>query len=267
MSSYDDSIEKHYNQVAATDGPSPHSTMADEITRQIESDTILDFVSAVARTSIGQTIQLVDVGCGNGYTLSLLAGHRARLELTGIEANAALRAITASRFNPAEVTVVPGDIRQPHFHGKQFFDVLICQRVIVNLLDRADQKTALDNIIAAVRPGGALIFVEAFTSGLDQLNAARSEFDLAPLQPAHHNLYLPDDFFEHPELSAFRNEGWTVSPTALSSHYFVSRVLHAAVIGTRPLKRNSEFVKFLTAALPPAIGNYSPLRIHAFTRS
>ena len=37
--------------------------------------------------------------------------------------------------------------------------------------------------------------------------------------------------------------------------------------GWPPVTRNSEFVKFFSNALPPAIGDYSQLRILAFSRS
>jgi len=121
--------------------------------------------------------------------------------------------------------------------------------------------------LSAVSVGGGLLFIEAFTSGADKLNEARGEFDLPPLPTPHHNLYLPDDFFDHQRLMPCRSEGWFVSENQFSTHYFVTRVLHAAMTQEKPFKRNSEFVRFFSAALPPGIGNYSPLRVRAFLRA
>ena len=72
------------------------------------------------------------------------------------------------------------------------------------------------------KKNGVIIFIEAFNEGLDNLNLARKEFGLKPLPPAIHNLYLNDDFFETENLETFYNK----EASSLSTHYFVSRVLH-----------------------------------------
>lgn len=264
--SYDEAIRDHYDQVAVECGDSPLSSMADEITRRIETDAILGFVRA-AMFDRNVPLSVADVGCGNGYTLAEIAEHYPGASLAGFEFNAALRAIAERRFTGGSATVMAGDIRDAQFAGGRKFDVVICQRVLINLLDPRDQKTALDNIISATAPDGRLIFIEAFTSGLSRLNAARAEFGLPPIPQAEHNLYLNDDFFDDAPLMPFRDPYWEVSPNELSTHYYVSRVLHPALSGNRPFVRNSEFVRFFSQALPDAIGDYTQLRILAFTRA
>lgn len=260
---YDEAIRNHYDKVAAESGDSPLSTMADAITRRIETDAILSF----ARIALpAPDAAIADVGCGNGYTLAEIAQRFPHASLTGFENNAALRAIAAKRFIGSAAHILPGDIRDAEFAGSKKFHVVICQRVLINLLDPRDQKVALNNIIGATAPGGRLIFIEAFASGLSRLNAARNEFGLSPIPQAEHNLYLPDDFFADVPLTQFNHPHWTVSPNELSTHYFVTRVLHPALSGNRPFVRNSEFVRFFSEALPPAIGDYTQLRILAFTR-
>jgi SAM-dependent methyltransferase len=187
----------------------------------------------------------------------------------GVEKTDALRQIAGERVaalkNP-NVSVAPGDIRDAGFAQGRTFDIVLCQRVIINLLDANDQKAALRNIVAAVKPGGAVLFIEAFESGLHKLNIARAEFELPAIPTADHNLYLADDFFSIPELTPYESEGWRIPENALSTHYYVSRVLHPAILGARPFIRNSEFAKFLSAALPMGIGDYSQLRICAFRK-
>ncbi|MGH7001640.1 MAG: class I SAM-dependent methyltransferase, partial [Stellaceae bacterium] len=260
---YDKAVQDHYDKVAAECGDSPTSTMADAITRRIETDAVVGFIR-LAMSSKDSAI--ADVGCGNGYTLAELAQRFPHARLTGFEQNAAMRVIAERRFDGSGVRIFPGDIRNAKFADGQKFGCIVCQRVLINLLDPRDQKMALDNLVAATKPGGHLIFIEAFTSGLGRLNTAREEFGLPPLPAAEHNLYLPDDFFMDASLTPFSPPGWHVSPNELSTHYFVSRVLHPALLGTRPFVRNSEFVRFFSEALPPAIGDYTQLRILAFTR-
>ena len=125
---------------------------------------------------------------------------------------------------------------------------------------------ALRNLINVVHPGGTLLFIEAFSSALAKLNEARAEFELSPIPPAHHNLYLDDDFFEIDELKPLGNN--QLQPVNfLSTHYFVTRVLHPLHLGDRPLKRNSEFVRFFSQALKENVGDYSPLKLHMFEKS
>lgn len=266
---YDSAVADHYRQVAETEGMSWSSTMADEIVRQTETDAIVAFVGDIADAG-GAGLRVADVGCGNGYTLGMLAPAFPECRFTGFEMIGHMRELAEARVAErklANVTVRPADIRRPDFAGGETFDVLVCQRVLINLLDGDDQARALDNLLAAVEPGGGLIFVEAFQSGLDTLNEARAEFDLPPIPPAHHNIYLSDDFFARDGLEPYESEGWTLPPNVLSTHYYVSRVLYPLLLDGRPLIRNAHFIKVLSRALPPAIGNYSQVRIHAFRKA
>ena len=166
-----------------------------------------------------------------------------------------------------------GDIRDSDFAPKDSVDILLCQRVLINLLSEEDQKSALGNIINVVaspgitRSGGTLLFIESFSSSLAKLNEARAEFELPAIQPAHHNLYLTDDFFETPQLKTLSTNGHLPPPNFLSTHYFVTRVLHPLYLGNKPLRRNSEFVRFFSAALKENVGDYSPLKVNMFGRT
>jgi SAM-dependent methyltransferase len=268
---YDALIEQHYRDVARTSGLSPSSTMADEITRRTETDAIVRLVGDALRmrSEDGRSgpAVIMDVGCGNGYTLEVLSDRYREHRGIGIEKSAELRALAASRFRDRPgVLVAGGDIRARDFAAGAAADILVCQRVLINLLDPGDQRQALENVIDAVRPLGTLLFIECFQEPLVRLNEARREFDLPPIEPAYHNLYLPDDFFRVSRLTPWPGE-CPIPPNFLSTHYYVTRVLHPLLTRDRAMKRNSEFVQFFSRALPPGVGDYSPLKIHAFRRS
>lgn len=267
---YDDTVKAHYKAVAESDGLSSASTMADTTIRETETDIILGFVNDVRTQKPDQlNIRVLEVGCGNGYTLGRLAAVEPETEFTGIEYSPELRGLAEKRVAEqklANVSISAGDIRDPGFAGDGQFDALICQRVLINLLAEDDQAAALDNIVNSVKPGGALLFIEAFQSGLERLNEARAEWDLSEIPPAHHNLYLADDFFTRDDLAPYRSENWQVQANELSTHYFVSRVIYPMLLGDRPLKRNAHFMLFLTKALKTAVGEYAPVQFHAFQR-
>ena len=274
---YDKTIQQHYQKVAEDCGLSATSTMADEITRQYETEAILQFVATSLKTlhkeSQKRKVTIMVIGCGNGYTLEKIIERYPEQQFVGIEKSDDLRALASSRFEGNDnVDILEGDIRDPHFAEADSVDILICQRVLINLLDLEDQRSALNNIIEVVasprtsQPGGTLLFIEAFSSYLANLNKARAELDLTSIPPAHHNLYLPDNFFDTPRLRPFITDGCLIPPNFLSTHYFVSRVLYPIFTRNKPLQRNTEFVRFFSAALKENIGDYSPLRLYIFKK-
>lgn len=273
---YDKKIEEHYRKIAQEQGLSSTSTMADEITRDLETNATISFIDESLRMlkakNVSKPARIVDVGCGNGYTLQVLSQRHPEQFFLGIEKSEELRELALSRFiDKKNVSILEGDIRDKNFARGLTANILICQRVLINLLDIEDQKLALNNIINTVNPptiwhpGGSLLFIEAFLSTLMNLNEARNEFDLPPIYPAHHNLYLPDNFFETSRLKPFSTAA-NLPSNLLSTHYYVSRVLHPLFAKDKPFKRNSEFVKFFTHALKENIGDYSPSKFHAFQR-
>jgi SAM-dependent methyltransferase len=223
---------------------------------------------AAVRRASNQELVVLDVGCGNGYTLLQLALELPHCRFVGIEYNEKLRNLAGEQVRGcSNVDIKAGDVRlrDPEFAKA---DVVICQRVLINLMSYRDQRQALDNIVSMAKSNGHLIFVEAFASALDWLNVARKEFRLPPLKQAHHNLYLPDNFYEHSDLLGETLPGLTVQQNLLSTHYYVSRVLHAAIThySGQTDFRNSHFVQFMSAALPDGIGNYAPLQVHCFRK-
>lgn len=261
--SYDETIARHYQEVAESTGSSPRSTMLDEVIRTRETAAIEAFVR-FASERLGD-LDFVDVGCGNGFSLEVLAERFPRHDYTGIELTVELRKIAARRLDGA-AAIHAGDIRDPDFAQGRHFDALLSQRVLINLLDPDDQRSALENLVNAVKPGGFVLFIEAFRSSLDRLNVARDELDLDPIESAHHNLYLTDGFFDHGSLEPISGAEWGVAMNDLSTHYYISRVFFPWATRHKPLKRNAAFAKFFSAALPPAIGNFAPLQIRLFRR-
>jgi len=270
---YDEIIEQHYQSVAQKQGLSSASTMADEKTREKETEAIIRFVGLALGSWIGDgnSATIMDVGCGNGYTLGVLSEKFRDQNFVGIEKSDDLRELAISRFRGhSNVEILQGDIRDASFSKNINADILICQRVIINLLDSDDQSVARRNIHnSVVSPvdngcGGFILFIEAFSSALENLNEARAEFDFGPIPPAHHNQYLPDDFFDHPHLAPFARD--VLQPNFLSTHYYVTRVLHPHFTRGKSFKRNSEFVKFFSEALHKNVGDYAPLKLYAFQK-
>lgn len=272
MRDYDQTILEHYKKEAIKNSDSPDATMADGRTRELETELIsLFFRTAVDRLiesgRSAESIVVADFGCGNGYTLDILNQLDGRPEFIGYEYSPDLRKIAEQRFNNRSVQIRPVDIRESQTIGGEKIDIVICQRVIINLLDPEDQRVARDNIIRAVAHGGSLLFLECFTSGLAALNDARAEFGLPAISPAYHNLYLNDNFFDVADIKKWFAPSALIHGNFLSTHYFVTRVLHPLALGSRGFQRNSPFTSFMSQALGQNIGDFSPIKACAFSKT
>tara|TARA_Y100000816_G_C26077790_1_gene567577 strand:- start:258 stop:1061 length:804 start_codon:yes stop_codon:yes gene_type:complete len=266
MKKYDKLIEKHYNAVAKEYGDSSSSTMLDDKIRSIETESICSVINKLFLKK-QQASRIADIGCGNGYTLSVLNDFFPENNFLGVEYNQALKNISSKRFKDHKnITITKGDIRLENYFNDFKPEIVVCQRVIINLLDESDQNRALDNLIQLVASGTILIFIEAFKEGLANLNEVRDELGLSSIKPSHHNLYLDEDFFDHIELEKLESKLNPIPQNFISSHYFISRAFYPGIIGKREFKRNSQIANFFAESLSPNVGNFSPLNFLCFRK-
>jgi ubiquinone/menaquinone biosynthesis C-methylase UbiE len=262
----DDAIQKHYREQAQKHGLSGTSTMEDETVRARELEMLAQFVGAMAK---GRRMQVLDLGCGNGYALEQLEREHPRQNFTGVDFSEELLALAQKRKLRAKLQ--QGDARQLPFADASF-DVVYTERCLINIMDWEGQQRGLREVYRVLKPGGTYLMIECFTDALDRLNRARQDCGLAPIPPASHNYYFERErfmaaiapHFDVVDLKRIKGRGgYEFSSNFLSTHYFISRVLYPAVLKGE-LVRNAEFVKFFSF-LPP-IGDYAPLQALALKR-
>ena len=258
---HDDLIREHYRGIASKHGDSPRSSMEDDFVRQKEVEWITTFLAAVGR---GKPLRVLDLGCGNGYTLAQVASAHPRNRYFGLDFTEELLAIARHR-DIKRAEFAQGDARSLQFRSGSF-DLVYTERCLINILDWKQQVGALDEIARVLRRGGHYLMIECFTDGLANNNKARRECGLPDIPEAYHNKYIDREAF----LEAVRGKFLLLDPAQfrkrggpelrsnfLSSHYFISRVLYPAVTKGE-VARNSEMAKFFSF-LPP-IGQYSPIQ-------
>ena len=178
--------------------------MSNNFIRNSETDFIVNQINLYLKKQQinDKNISLIDVGCGNGYTLETLS-KTFTFDFYGIELTDSLRKIANDRLKNYGIKINKGDIRKSSDLQEKKFQILLSQRVLINLLNRDDQLKALDNLIAAVKKGELLIFIECFNTPLYHLNKCRKDFLLDPMSPSHHNLYLQDKIFNNKNIEIF----------------------------------------------------------------
>ncbi|MEK6730684.1 MAG: class I SAM-dependent methyltransferase [Pseudomonadota bacterium] len=259
-----DVIQTHYNKEATNKGSSKESTMHDIFIRDKEIEFIFNTIDKTYKKQ-DKNLTILDVGCGNGYLLSQLSARYPDFKFHGLEFNKELYKLASER-TLKNVQLIQDDCRKDNFKPNSF-DIVISERVLINLLSKEDQITAIEKIYTILNTDGIFIMIESFIEPLVNLNKAQQELCLTEMKPAYHNNYLSESIIDEMKNTGFTEINTSIPQNYLSTHYFTARVLHESLRPENAPIRNTEFVKFLDAAFPPAIGNYSPLLFRVFTKN
>jgi ubiquinone/menaquinone biosynthesis C-methylase UbiE len=253
---YDKLQIDHYDKVARKFKLSKFSTMADEFIRDSETKFILH--------NIKKNFSILDIGCGNGFTLKTIYKKKKACKLYGIENNLSLYNLAKKNLGK-KAKIIKYDIRKKLSNYKNFFDIIICQRVLINLMQEKDQRQALSNILYLLKRNGKLITIEGFQSGLENLNSLRKKLKLKTIQVAYHNLNLRDSFFKRKDLKNITPKD---TKNFLSKNYFISRVLDPIynLAFKKKFKYNSDFTKILSEIIPNLDLNIGQLKFLIFKK-
>ncbi len=261
--SYDNIILDHYKKVAKNNGLDGRSSIEDQYIRKIEIECLISEIKKF-QTVGKKELTILDVGCGNGHTLEHLTKIFPECKFYGLEFSPDLYKLALSRKIP-QTEIFNLDCRQDISIDIKF-DFIYTERVIINLLNRKDQYDAISNISNKLVAGGRYLLIESFREALMELNLARREMCLEDVSPSKHNLFLSDHFVS--KVKRFNlYEIETVMPSNyMSTHFYVTRVFHKSIRPEGGKVKFSKMAQFFTEALPPAIGNYSPIKFHLFEK-
>lgn len=162
---------------------------------------------------------VADIGCGDG--LATLEYAKKVKKCTGIERSDFLLSKArgaAERTGLANIKFKKGDILSLDI--KEEFDVIVTQRLLINLLSWEEQKRGLLNIYNALKPGGRYIMIENTTDSANALNEMRFEVGLTPIPQHWHNR-----FFDYKKLEQFIEGKFQILKVwDLGLYYFLTRV-------------------------------------------
>jgi ubiquinone/menaquinone biosynthesis C-methylase UbiE len=173
--------------------------------------------------------RVLDIGCGNGITVFHLLD-RLNIDITGVDfsenmVTEAQRQTAGQPKYQQHARFAVGDVRNLKSSpaiGDNLYDVIMTERVLINLGSWDEQRQALRDIMALLRPGGTYLMCENIVDGLHNINAVRGALSLPKIEMPWHNRYLTEaeirsvDFAELVEYRDFT-----------SVYYFLSRVVNA----------------------------------------
>ena len=262
--SYEKIVVDHYQDQASKLGLSAASTMPDESVRKTELEVFANVLPIIAQ----KNSSILEIGCGNGVLLAEME----KWGYTNVEGMDYVEEfVELANSRGLSYPVKKGDIKSLNYLDNSF-DIILSERVIINLMDENDQRQAFDELSRILKPGGFLVCFEGFKTPLKNLNQARKEFDLVEIPMAKQNLWFCDKFFDEIVDKYFKiintDESDFPSSRILSNHYFMTRVFHAVMESASNLKeegkRNTLFSVFFSqlACQSPPIGDFSPVKFY-----
>jgi SAM-dependent methyltransferase len=180
--------------------------------RELEVEFVLKYLES--------TQSLADVGCGDGKATRRYAERVARC--LGIERSEHLRALAAAdqKAQPIDnLDFRSGDVLDLSEYAESF-DVVVTERVLINLPSWEHQQQAIEQIQKALRPGGLYVLLENTEDGDRALNDLRERVGLQPIPQHWHNLFLDWEAFERAVAPCFE----LVERRGFSLYYVLTRV-------------------------------------------
>jgi len=179
---------------------------------------------------LGESQTILDAGCANGFSTFKQWDTKKLKQIYGIDFSSSMidsaNNEKIARGLENEVLFSCQDIRYLNFED-DFFDVVYTTRVIINLPNWNEQKTAIDECIRVTKPGGKIILSEAFWEPLILLNSLRSLVHLSPLVEHDFNRYLKKSYLE----DYLNQKGLNFYVEDFSSVYYLgSRFLRELII-------------------------------------
>ena len=165
-------------------------SIIDKNLHQIEIDTV--------GRHLLSTDSLADIGCGDGKATTQYAAKVGRC--VGFERSEHLRAKAekaAKESGLSNISIRAGDILDASLPAAAF-DVIVTQRVLINLASWEEQMQGLRNVHRMLKPGGRYIMIENTNDAFLALNEVRVALEMAPVPQHWHNR-----FFDYDELMRF----------------------------------------------------------------
>ncbi len=221
----------------------------DLLLKQIEMSALAQLVPDGSR--------VLDIGCGNGITAFLLA-ERKSVTVVGIDYAAEMienaKREAQHRAVESRAQFLIGDIRklgQIEEIANRIFDVVITERVLINLASWAEQRAAIQDIVGRLAPGGRYLMCESVEDGLVNINRARACIDLPPIEKPWHNRYLREAEIADVDFATLRQR-----LDFSATYYFLSRVVNAWVAKNENAEPRYDSVINQLAPRLAGIGNF-----------
>ncbi len=242
-----------------TFGVDPRANTNDVHLRRVEIDFVARQIEALRPATV------LDFGCANGYSTLILAQRFPNIRFVGLDINQDMISAATSCLGqdaPKNIEFLHHDIICEPL--AESFDLIFTIRVFQNLESVEMQKRIAELLADALRPGGALLYLESYESGYQRINEDRVRMNLEPL-PIHPHLTLLREEFDAYVGGLLERIGeyWPSS-----SYYLITRLIYSAFARDQGEAIDYDHPIHRLAAEVPQVGDYGVQKafVHRKTR-
>ncbi|MEK6529015.1 MAG: class I SAM-dependent methyltransferase [Nitrospirota bacterium] len=252
---------KEYWEERAKQHLSPEATTSDVYQRELEISTI---IKTLQQITVPENRQVLDVGCGDGYSTLKVAQAISNSHFLGIDYSENMIKNACERLESQpelkdRVTFIVGNVMDiGQVCGDAVYDIILSVRCLINLDSFESQSHAIAQISGHAKPGGYYIAIENFIEGHENMNRARRAVSLPEIPVRWHNLYFKEREFVRSVERFF--EDITFKDFS-SSYYFATRVIYSAMCQMRKEEPDYNHEVHRLAIHLPWIGQFSPIRM------
>ena len=218
MSYNQNEIARYWDGKAEQLRTDPSATMKDVILRSLE-------IEAIGARLNGDD-KLLDVGGGNAFAALQWAEVCKSVKVVDFSEKMVefgTEAILASGRDNVQTEVASVLDLRP-YAGR--YSAVSCVRCLINLTSEPDQFAAIDQLTAALRPGGRLLLIEGLEETFAAMNEARKKAQLPEIQLDWHNRLLSQS-----RLEAKLAECLTIDERVdFGEYYFLTRIVHPLLV-------------------------------------
>lgn len=237
----------HWNTRAANIEDEIDVNIMDIYQRQLEYKEICPHIK--------KTLEVLEVGCGNGYSTSIFRELAKYIDAFDLSENMIERAKKA--YGETNNTFFIDNVLEMQ-KVKREYDLILCIRVLCNLRNLNEQRWAINNLLPFIKTGGIFLLLEGFTDGFLRLNEIRAKAGLPKLEPAKINFYSSvDDLMPQLEEKLFVEK-----EIHLGNYDYLTRFVYPCLVGNENVKHNTVFHQ-KAATLTEA---YNPDSFKCFSR-
>jgi len=171
--------DRHWNERALNEKNETLVNFHDPVQRELETDFIFQHLPSSGK--------VLEVGCGNGYLTGQLRHRCEWVDSFDFAENMLERA--RANYGETNNAFFHASVLDADALPANTYRCIVCVRVLINLRDLEQQRSAVTNMATWLEPGGKLLLVEGYSDGFTELSRLREKAGLPAIVPAAINYY------------------------------------------------------------------------------
>lgn len=255
-------IKKYWDNQVKLHGINANVSTQDIWMRQIEIKYITNFLD-----SIDGSKKVLDIGCGNGFSIIQYKKKVPRHKYTGGDysinmINAAKELRYKSNFTENDINFEIMDVMNLSNINKKY-DIIISDRCLINLQNALNRKKALEEIAKCLNVSGKYLMIENFIEGQNELNKLRQHVGLDKILIKWHNSFFTKEELLNSIKHIFHIEH---NENISSPYYLITRVIYSKICELKEVKPDyNDIINDVSALLPP-MGNVGPINAYVMSK-